>query len=37
MHHYERIGDFAKAEDALFGLLDAAPGSAEVLDWGIAF
>jgi hypothetical protein len=37
MHHYERIGDFAKAEDALFGLLDAAPGSAEVLDWAVAF
>ena len=26
MHYYERIGAFAKAEDALFGLLDAAPG-----------
>jgi len=37
MHHYERTGAFAKAEDALFGLLETASGNAEVLDWGIAF
>jgi hypothetical protein len=35
MHHYERTGAFAKAEDALFALLDAAPRTAEVLDFGI--
>jgi len=37
MHHYERIGAFAKAEDALFALLDAAPITAEVAEFGIAF
>jgi hypothetical protein len=37
MHHYERRGDFAKAEDALFALLDAEPGNSEALDFGIAF
>lgn len=37
MHHYERTGAYAKAEDALFGLLETASGKAEVLDWGIAF
>jgi len=37
MHHYERAGAYAKAEDALFGLLETASGNAEVLDWGIAF
>jgi hypothetical protein len=37
MHHHERAGSFAKAEDALFGLLDVAPATPEVLDLGIAF
>jgi hypothetical protein len=37
MHHYERTGAYAKAGDALFGLLETASGNAEVLDWGIAF
>jgi hypothetical protein len=37
MHHYEKAGAFAKAEDALFALLEAAPGNAEVVDWGITF
>jgi hypothetical protein len=37
MQHYERTGQFARAEDALFGIVEAAPGSAEVLDFGIAF
>jgi len=37
MHHYERIGAFAKAEDSLFALLDAAPDNPEVLDLGITF
>ena len=37
MRHHERKGEFGKAEDALFALLDAAPGSREVLDLGIAF
>ena len=37
MQHYERTGQFGKAEDALFGLLDALPGNAEAVDFGIAF
>jgi hypothetical protein len=37
MHHYERMGAFAKAEDALYALLEAAPDDTEVLDWGINF
>jgi hypothetical protein len=37
MRHHERKGEFGKAEDALFALLDAAPGSREVLDFGISF
>jgi hypothetical protein len=37
MHHYEQSGAFAKAEDALFDLLDTAPGSGEAIDFGMAF
>jgi hypothetical protein len=37
MHHYERTGAFAKAEDALYALLEAAPDNHEVVDWGITF
>ena len=37
MHHYERTGAFAKAEDALFALLDATPATHEVVDFGLAF
>lgn len=38
MAYYERTGSFAKAEDALFDLLEASPGdSGYLLDSGIAF
>ncbi len=37
MRHYERTGEFAKAEDALFGLLDTGPADVERLDFGAAF
>jgi tetratricopeptide (TPR) repeat protein len=37
MQHYERAGEYAKAEDALFELLDADPGNREVLNFGAAF
>jgi hypothetical protein len=37
MHHYERTGALAKAEDALFALLDAAPDTGEAVEFGIAF
>jgi uncharacterized protein DUF6483 len=37
MQHYERSGQFGKAEDALFAILEAQPDSAEVLEFGIKF
>ena len=37
MRHYERTGEFAKAEDALFGMVDAEPHKVEVLDFGRLF
>jgi hypothetical protein len=37
MHHYEATGQFAKAEDALFALLDTEPANAKLLDFGLAF
>ena len=37
MRHYERTGEFARAEDVLFGMLDAGPANVELLDFGAAF
>jgi hypothetical protein len=37
MEHYERTGQFAKAEDALFAILDADPENAAALEFGISF
>ena len=37
MQHYERTGEFAKAEDALFALLDAEPDNDAIVEFGIAF
>ena len=37
MEHYERTGQFAKAEDSLFAILDADPEDAAALDFGISF
>lgn len=37
MRHYERLGDYGKAEDGLFNMLEAEPGNAELLDFGIGF
>jgi len=37
MEHYERDGEFGKAEDSLFAMLEAEPGNAEILNFGIAF
>lgn len=37
MQHYERTGAFARAEDALFALLDAEPGNEAVWGLGMAF
>ena len=37
MRHYERAGEFAKAEDALFAIAEVEPPSAELLEFGAAF
>lgn len=37
MQHYERSGRFAKAEDALFAMLEAEPGNAGLVDFGVTF
>jgi len=37
MRHYERTGEFARAEDALFGMVDAGPASVELLEFGRLF
>lgn len=37
MQHYERAGEFAKAEDALFAMLDAEPDNQAVVEFGITF
>jgi len=37
MQHYERAGEFAKAEDVLFALLENEPNNAGLVRFGIAF
>lgn len=37
MQHYERAGEFAKAEDALFAMLEAQPDNDAVTQFGLAF
>lgn len=37
MQHYERTGEFAKAEDALFAMHDAEPDNHAIVEFGIAF
>jgi hypothetical protein len=37
MQHYARVGDFARAEDALFAMLEAEPQNPRLLKFGIAF
>jgi hypothetical protein len=37
MQHYERSGEFAKAEDALFAMLEAEPGNAGLVKFGASF
>jgi len=37
MRHYESTGQFAKAEDTLFCLLDAHPGQPDLVAFGIQF
>src|SRR3954464_1085535 len=37
MRHYERTGQFAKAEDALFAMVEEDPANVPLLEFGIAF
>jgi hypothetical protein len=37
MEHYERAGDFGKAEDMLFAMLAAEPGNRTIVEFGISF
>lgn len=37
MEHYERTGQFAKAEDAFYAILEADPKNSAALDFGISF
>jgi hypothetical protein len=37
MHHYERIGEFAKAEDSLFAMLDTDSANPNLIEFGLAF
>lgn len=37
MEHYERTGQFAKAEDALYAILESEPGNLPAVEFGISF
>jgi hypothetical protein len=37
MRHYEQAGEFGKAEDELFAILEAEPPGAELMEFGTAF
>jgi len=37
MQHYERTGEFAKAEDELFAMLDGEPENDTIVKFGITF
>ena len=37
MQHYERMGQFARAEDALFAMLEVEPKDPRLLNFGVAF
>jgi len=37
VQHYERLGEFGKAEDALFTMIETEPKHSGLLDFGIAF
>ncbi|HVM46526.1 MAG TPA: DUF6483 family protein [Candidatus Acidoferrum sp.] len=37
MQHYERLGEFGKAEDALFAMLEAEPREPQLLEFGMGF
>ncbi len=37
MHHYERCGEFARAEDRLYEMLESAPAHPGLVEFGLAF
>ena len=37
MEYYERTGQFARAEDALFAMIEAEPNKAEIAEFGLTF
>src|SRR4029077_11700391 len=37
MQQHERTGEFAKAEDELFAMLDAEPDNERIVEFGVAF
>jgi hypothetical protein len=37
MQHFERMGEFAKAEDCLFAMLELEPRNPRLLEFGISF
>jgi hypothetical protein len=37
MQHYERLGDFARAEDKLFSMIEIQPENVELLNFAVAF
>jgi hypothetical protein len=37
MRHYERTGEFSRAEDALFAMLEAEPDNRGIVEFGLAF
>ena len=37
MQHYERTGEFAKAEDALHALIETGPDNPAIVEFGLAF
>jgi hypothetical protein len=37
MQHFERIGEFGRAEDALFAMLAAEPGRQGLVEFGVTF
>ena len=37
MQHHERTGEFAKAENALFTMLDAEPDNGAIVEFGVGF
>lgn len=37
MQHYERLGEFGKAEDMFFSMLEDSPENNDLLEFGIAF